>query len=34
VSAFEATLNDLGLLKSFGAGVEALRRSYQARSTR
>lgn len=34
VSAFEATLNDLGLVKTFGAGVEALRRSYQARSVR
>ena len=31
VSAFEATLNDLGLAKSFGAGIEALRKSYQAR---
>ncbi len=34
VSAFEATLNDLGLSKNFGAGVDALRRSYQARSAR
>ena len=34
VSAFEATLNDLGLSKTFGAGVDALRRSYQARGTR
>jgi aspartate aminotransferase-like enzyme len=29
VSAFEATLNDLGLAKNFGAGVEALRASYE-----
>ncbi len=29
VSAFEATLNDLGLVKSFGAGVAALRAAYQ-----
>ena len=28
VSAFEATLNDLGLAKQFGAGVEALRGVY------
>lgn len=28
VSAFEATLNDLGLAKTFGAGVEALRAVY------
>jgi serine---pyruvate transaminase len=34
VSAFEATLNDLGLVKTFGAGVEALRASYQARRPR
>ncbi len=34
VSAFEATLNDLGLVATFGAGVEALRRSYQTRSAR
>ena len=34
VSAFEATLNDLGLVKTFGAGVAALRSSYQARSVR
>ncbi len=34
VSVFEATLGDLGLVKTFGAGVEALRRSYQARSAR
>ncbi len=34
VSAFEATLNDLGLVDSFGAGVEALRTSYKARSAR
>jgi aspartate aminotransferase-like enzyme len=34
VSAFEATLNDLGLVKTFGAGVAALRSSYQARSAR
>lgn len=34
VSAFEATLNDLGLVKSFGAGVEALRASYRARRPR
>ena len=34
VSAFEATLNDLGLSKNFGAGVDALRRSYQSRSVR
>ncbi len=34
VSAFEATLNDLGLAKNFGAGVAALRNSYQTRSAR
>jgi aspartate aminotransferase-like enzyme len=28
VSAFEATLNDLGLAKNFGAGIEALRGVY------
>ncbi len=28
ISAFEATLNDLGLAKTFGRGVEALQRSY------
>ena len=28
VSAFEATLNDLGLAKTFGAGIEALRAVY------
>lgn len=34
ISAFEATLNDLGLVKTFGAGVAAVRSSYQARSAR
>jgi aspartate aminotransferase-like enzyme len=33
-SAFEATLNDLGLTKTFGAGVAALRAWYQTRSAR
>jgi aspartate aminotransferase-like enzyme len=28
VSAFEATLNDLGLAKTFGAGIEAMRAVY------
>ena len=28
VSAFEATINDLGLAKTFGSGVEALRAVY------
>jgi aspartate aminotransferase-like enzyme len=28
MSAFEATLNDLGLVQTFGKGVEALRRSF------
>jgi len=28
ISAFEATLNDLGLAQTFGKGVEALRRSF------
>jgi aspartate aminotransferase-like enzyme len=34
VAAFEATLNDLGLVQTFGAGVQALRASYQARRPR
>jgi hypothetical protein len=34
ISAFESTLNDLGLAKSFGKGVEALRASYaEAKAT-
>jgi aspartate aminotransferase-like enzyme len=33
VSAFEATLNDLGLAKTFGAGVGALRAVYAEAST-
>jgi aspartate aminotransferase-like enzyme len=28
MSAFEATLSDLRLIDSFGAGIEALRRSF------
>jgi aspartate aminotransferase-like enzyme len=34
VSAFEATLNDLGLANNFGAGVAALRAAYLARTAR
>ncbi len=34
VSAFEATLNDLGLVKTFGAGVAALRAAYQRGASR
>lgn len=33
VSAFEATLNDLGLAKTFGAGIEALRAVYAEAAT-
>jgi aspartate aminotransferase-like enzyme len=34
ISAFESTLNDLGLAKSFGKGVEALRATYaEAKAT-
>jgi aspartate aminotransferase-like enzyme len=34
VSAFEATLNDLGIVSSFGAGVQALRDAYRAQVAR
>jgi aspartate aminotransferase-like enzyme len=33
ISAFESTLNDLGIVDSFGAGVDALRRSYAGDKT-